>query len=99
MSFVFVLLMKTTGKADRDRNEFKKFLKTIWFGLYSRAAGKQGSSGFEHVFLGERKNGISGLHNWLRYRAEEVKGTMNYLGFIRTVSLGKVKCNLLQFRF
>lgn len=69
---------------------FKDTLRGMWFGLYARAPGKQGSSGFEHVFLGEWKNGISGFHSWIRYQQEEAKGKMNYLGYIKTIPLGKV---------
>jgi len=36
--------------------DFKKKLHDLWFELYSRKA-KNDSSGFEHVFLGEYKNG------------------------------------------
>lgn len=64
---------------------FKDQLRSIWFGLYQRSPGKQGSSGFEHVFLGELKNGISGLHSWVRYATEEAKGNVNFLGYSRVV--------------
>lgn len=78
------------GLAESSVERFKEQLKSIWFGLYQRAPGKQGSSGFEHVFLGEFKNGISGLHSWVRYVTEEAKGDLNYLGYTRVLSLGKV---------
>lgn len=70
---------------------FKDTLRSMWFGLYQRSPGKQGSSGFEHVFLGEWKNGISGLHSWIRFQQEEAKGKMNYLGYIKTIPVGKVQ--------
>lgn len=35
----------------------------MWFGLYSRGKGKISSSGFEHVFVSELKNGeVSGIN-------------------------------------
>lgn len=67
---------------------FKEQLRNIWFGLYQRASGKQGSSGFEHVYLGELKNGISGLHSWIRYGMEEAKGNVNYFGYTRMIHFG-----------
>lgn len=40
------------------------------------------SSGFEHVFVGEEKDGkITGLHNWVQYYLEEAKGNIDYLGW------------------
>ncbi len=78
------------GLAQPNVELFKEQMKNIWFGLYQRAPGKQGSSGFEHVFLGEFKNGISGLHSWVRFVTEEAKGDLNYLGYTRVLSLGKV---------
>jgi poly(U)-specific endoribonuclease len=78
------------GLADNNTDRFKQIIKNLWFGMYSRAPGAQGSSGFEHVFLGEQKNGISGLHSWLRYNQEEASGNMEYLGFIKTVNVGRV---------
>lgn len=49
--------------------EFKALLNKIWFEMYRRGA-EADSSGFEHVFLGESKNGdITGLHNWVQVGA------------------------------
>jgi len=76
------------GMVDTDAEKFKKYLHTIWFGMYSRASGVVGSSGFEHVFVGEMKNGISGLHSWVRYALLEQTGSINYLGYINDVLLG-----------
>lgn len=39
-----------------DRTEFMQLLQKIWFEMYRRA-GTLDSSGFEHVFIGEVKNG------------------------------------------
>lgn len=85
------LVFITTGLADRNVGNFKRWMRNLWFGMYSRVRGNQGSSGFEHVFLGEEKNGISGLHSWFRYKFEEDAGNMNYLGYSRTLSMGKVR--------
>jgi poly(U)-specific endoribonuclease len=44
------------------------------------------SSGFEHVFLGERdadKKSISGLHNWIQVYMEEKAGNLDYKGKIK----------------
>ena len=62
--------------------DFKHVLYDLWFAPYRRGSGYNGSSGFEHVFMGEEKNGkISGLHNWVQFYLEEKKGTINYLGW------------------
>ena len=37
--------------------EFRQLLAELWFSVYSRGRRILGSSGFEHVFLGEKKNG------------------------------------------
>lgn len=66
-------------------------LRLIWFNMYSRGQGKIGSSGFEHVFLGELKNNqVSGLHNWVYFGEEEKKHEINYLGYMKKIDLGGV---------
>ncbi|CAD5232683.1 unnamed protein product [Bursaphelenchus xylophilus] len=57
----------------------------LWFGLFSRAKGRLDSSAFEHVFIGEAKNGeVSGMHNWavINKFENDPKSTFNYRGFI-----------------
>ncbi|XP_036426723.1 poly(U)-specific endoribonuclease-A [Colossoma macropomum] len=59
--------------------EFLEDLKMMWFGLYSRSSGKMDSSGFEHIFSGEIKDGkVSGFHNWVRFYLLEKQGLLNY---------------------
>ena len=68
-----------------DVEEFKTMLNHIWFKLYTREYGDGAdSSGFEHVFVGEIKNGqVSGFHNWIRFYLEEKEGNVNYKGYIK----------------
>ena len=41
-------------------------MRHLWFKLYSRHRGILGSSGFEHVFLGEiDERKFKGMHNWI----------------------------------
>ncbi|XP_065562817.1 uridylate-specific endoribonuclease-like isoform X1 [Artemia franciscana] len=70
-----------------DLASYRSYFDTIWFGLYTRGGGPLGSSGFEHVLVGEIKDGISGFHNWARFWEEERIGEMNYLGYIKTADL------------
>lgn len=61
---------------------FKRFLHRMWFAMYPRARRNKGSCAFEHVFLGEVKNGkVNGFHNWIFFLTEEMKGEVNYYGF------------------
>jgi len=63
-------------------------MKNLWFTQYSRGKGKVGSSGFEHVFLNEVKNGtIIGLHNWIYFYEEEKAGRLNYKGYIKKLDI------------
>ena len=68
------------GKAPPDRSAFIDQLHELWFGLYRRSTTND-SSGFEHVFLGETKNGeVTGMHNWIQIYEEERKGHLDYVG-------------------
>lgn len=87
-------------------NEFKKLLNKIWFSLYRRAGRGGDSSGFEHVFVGEIKNGkVSGFHNWIYFYYEERKGHVDYRGYIRPKSRNSARTNgddqvlTLQFKW
>jgi poly(U)-specific endoribonuclease len=68
-----------------DADGFMKLLHSIWFDLYKRSrGGRADSSGFEHVFVGEVKDGsISGFHNWIQLYLEEKKGALDYRGYIK----------------
>jgi poly(U)-specific endoribonuclease len=66
-----------------SRNEFQELLYKIWFEMYRRDGPSNDSSGFEHVFVGEIKEGkISGFHNWLMIFLEEKKGHFDYKGYV-----------------
>lgn len=68
-------------------------LDEIWFTMYTRSGSIVGSSGFEHVFIGELKNGaVSGFHNWLSFQKEEAEGDLDYEGYEKTVDLGTTVC-------
>jgi poly(U)-specific endoribonuclease len=71
------------GKATADRSDFIQLLHSIWFELYGRD-GKNDSSGFEHVFIGEIDDQeISGFHNWVQFYLQEKKGFVDYRGYIK----------------
>ena len=75
---------------------FKDKLRELWFDPYDRASSGSalGSSGFEHVFMGESKNGdVSGFHNWLKYRYEEdEQNSIEYYGYLEgQFDLGDVR--------
>ena len=79
------------GLADASVAVFKEYLRTIWMGQYNRGGGIEGSSGLEHVFLGEKNsNSISGYHGWIKYDRDELAGRMNYLGYMAKIDLGVV---------
>ena len=67
----FLRRHKLWTKSDSD---FSSLLSTLWFENYSRGQRILGSSGFEHVFLGEKKNGVvQGFHNWVYFYYMEKK--------------------------
>ena len=80
------------GVVTADPQTHRELLRTIWFGLYSRGMGKIGSSGFEHVFLSEVKNGtVMGLHNWIYLSEVEKAGDLDYKGWTKKIDLGNVR--------
>ncbi|CDW60386.1 Poly(U) specific endoribonuclease [Trichuris trichiura] len=75
--------IRSRDLAPRDSEHMKSLLFTIWFGLYSRAEHSLGSSGFEHVFAGEKRDSIvEGQHFWVRFYQLEKAGKINYKGYI-----------------
>ncbi|KAJ9069762.1 hypothetical protein DSO57_1015258 [Entomophthora muscae] len=65
-----------------DPITFRRMLYDIWFKLYRRG-GKNDSSAFEHVFLGEIREGeVIGFHNWLFFYYEEKAQRLNYHGYV-----------------
>lgn len=69
----------------------------MWFELYGRDGGRQSSSGFEHVFVGEYKEGeVGGLHNWIQIFLLEKAGALNYTGFVLPRNRGKPRVRRLS---
>ena len=70
------------GLAPPQEGTFKRMLYAMWFGTYSRSGAEHDSSGFEHVYIGEIKNGkVTGFHNWLQFYLEEKRGDLDYRGY------------------
>jgi poly(U)-specific endoribonuclease len=93
---VNILLVTKSGLADADIAVFKEYLRLIWMGQYNRGGGIEGSSGLEHVFLGEKNgNSISGYHGWIKYYRDELAGKMNYLGYMTKIDLGVVSISII----
>eukprot|EP00850_Spirogloea_muscicola_P021750 SM000260S09946 [mRNA] locus=s260:94241:96342:- [translate_table: standard] len=75
------------GLAPQDPGQFKAMLLRLWFALYGRNGGMRSSCAFEHVFVGEIKQGehgkeVNGFHNWIQFYIEESRGRVDYRGFI-----------------
>lgn len=91
--------LKSKKLFTKSTNEFRKFLGELWFALYSRGNRILGSSGFEHVFLGEKKAGkVQGFHNWVYFYHLENLKKVNYLGHWEAKKLG-FKGTGLSFTF
>lgn len=92
--FATPLFQKTRAflisKGYLTETNFRDTFHQIWFGQYSRSGSTLGSSGFEHVFLGELKSGeVSGFHNWLYFNREESNSNLNYRGYLDYASFGE----------
>jgi len=68
------------GYASSTVSGFLEELKQYWFMLFTRSGGPLDSSGFEHIFVGEIKNGVSGFHGWVNFYLEEQDGSLTYTG-------------------
>ena len=85
MKYVHHYLLASGKTHAQDSDAFILVLNQLWFELYTRThGGKLDSSGFEHVFIGEIKDGqVTGMHNWIRIYLEEKQKTLDYRGFIK----------------
>uniref|UniRef100_T1PE22 Endoribonuclease XendoU n=1 Tax=Musca domestica TaxID=7370 RepID=T1PE22_MUSDO len=94
-----MLFLQNKGIVGPDPKAHRDLVKELWFTQYSRGSGRIGSSGFEHVFVNEVKNGtIIGLHNWVYFADEEKAGHLDYKGYLNQVDLGN-KAKVLKVRF
>ncbi|KAK2577988.1 hypothetical protein KPH14_008418 [Odynerus spinipes] len=94
--------LATKGYFMKSPQTYKNIIKSIWFQPYSRIKGAVGSSGFEHVFLVEKKNdnSIVGLHNWIYFAKQETSNNLNYLGYGRKILLdNKAAIARLHFNY
>lgn len=96
--------LASKGITSGSSQDFKRLLTSLWFDLYSRCGTSGSSSAFEHVFVGEIKQSseVSGFHNWLQFYLEEVKGNIDYQGYIfprRRGSIADSETQLLTIQF
>jgi len=83
-----VMIRAQEFMASKNMPTGRDYLYEKWFGLYNRGGGTLGSSGFEHVFLGEIMSGISGFHNWIFFAHEEQNGNLENLSTAKLLDLG-----------
>jgi len=83
--------LQDRGVFTGSETDWSDYLYEIWFNLYDRAKATLGSSGFEHVFMGECCKGgkVGGFHNWWHYYYLEKQGALNYLGYWEQASFGQ----------
>jgi len=85
MQVAFAYIKDDLG-LDMSEDDFRKFVKKIWFEQYTNRFGGnvvEDCTGFEHVFVGEAKlsgKGISGYHCWVKFYQDEKDGLVDYLG-------------------
>lgn len=86
--------LASKGYFAKNLNDYRRVLKKIWFQPYSRSnhTTAKGSSGFEHIFLVEKKRGshITGLHNWVFFATAEYHNKADYLGYVSKKELSNV---------
>ncbi|KAF6037740.1 ENDOU [Bugula neritina] len=75
-------LLESRGKI--QRGALKDVLYDLWFTFYGRRSSMTfaDSSGFEHVFVGEKKSDkINGFHSWVQMYLLQKSGNLDYLGY------------------
>lgn len=91
--------LQQKGLVSPDPKTHRDLVKELWFTQYSRGQGKIGSSGFEHVFVHEVKDGtIIGFHNWVYISEEEQAGRLDYKGYMKEQDIG-TKGKVVKIRF
>eukprot|EP00099_Drosophila_melanogaster_P010792 NP_001285102.1 uncharacterized protein Dmel_CG2145, isoform B [Drosophila melanogaster] len=94
-----MLFLQQKGVVSPDPKTHRDLVKELWFTQYSRGQGKIGSSGFEHVFVYEVKDGtIIGFHNWVYIGDEEKDGRFDYKGYMKEQDIG-TKGKIVKIRF
>ncbi|KAL1129821.1 hypothetical protein AAG570_012765, partial [Ranatra chinensis] len=92
--------LQSNGLTPSNDRGFRQQLEDLWFTVYPRGFKKRSSSGFEHVFLGELKNGeISGFHNWIFFNHEEKTKKVNYLGWRKIIDFPDKKGSIVKVTF
>lgn len=85
-------------KIPETQEDFVKLLYKLWFKLYRRCDLEDetvaGSSGFEHVFVGEIRDGkVVGFHNWIQIYLQERLGNVDYRGSIGSANVAPLNEN------
>ncbi|CAG8617942.1 17628_t:CDS:2 [Acaulospora morrowiae] len=77
-----IYYLKSKGTFRGSISDFEAELNKIWFNFYRRE-GVKDSSAFEHVFLGEVRDGeAKAFHNWITFYFNEKAGKIDYESFI-----------------
>ena len=78
-----------------DEAAFKERLTEMWFDMYPRDDSILGSSGFEHVFMGElQSTAVTGFHGWFWFYLQEQAQRMNYFGYMNYRNLTDKVCRV-----
>lgn len=79
--------------------EFQSYIYDLWFKYYSRG-GKNDSSPFEHIFIGETtKDKTIGFHNWIHFFMEERLGKVDYYGYMNVTNINYPYVLNLKFKW
>ncbi|VDL78455.1 unnamed protein product [Nippostrongylus brasiliensis] len=84
---LFYQYLNSQGNAHATNvTTLKAYLWNLWFGTYSRCGSTLGSSGWEHVFVGEWRSGtLDGQHDWTRYYLLQKADHIIYHGYFSYV--------------